>query len=383
MGTKEVEIKQAEIRQILIDSIKADVVGPRREDEILGINPKNEYLAGVFYPGNWEIDEEDKTSDIGGESSDEDNSDAQVASDKLFKPSSFGLTCRLTHDTKKINVNITFGRYQASKDNETKYPIYYRTPLKEKFEIDFESSKREEIFTNQPEFKIQYEILKEGEQVILDLYVVNNAKRKDRNSFYDVLFQPKIILESINGENCFVEDTHGMYHTDNSAEEAHMELLFNNKISFGKGHLCSVEWDENSVTDRKINKIETTFIPKQTIDKVVPTKLDTKIDAINMNKIANCQDKKELKGILQPLLTEYEKWVDETKDKIQDERIVPKNKLDVAESKIKKIKEITLKRMQKGIDAVTDENNNDAFEAFAIGDLITAPPASNLRHSRK
>ncbi len=369
---EENEVKQAEIRQIIIKSIKEDVVGPRKEDEILGINPKNEYLAGVFFPGNWEIDEEDKTVDIGGESSDEDNSDAQVANDKLFKPSSFGLTCRLTPDTKKINVNITFGRYQASKDNETKYPIYYRTPLMEKFEINFEDVEREKIFTNQPEFKIQYEILKEGEQVILDLYVVNNAVRKDRNSFYDILFQPKIILESINGENCFVEDIHGMYHTDNSAEEEHMELLFNNKISFGKGHLCSVEWDENNVTDRKINKIETTFIPKQTIDKIVPTTLDTKIDAINMNKIANCPDKKELKTILQPLLTAYEKWVDETKGKIRDESIVPKNKIDVAESKIKKIKEITLKRMQKGIDAVTDENNNDAFEAFKFANLAIA-----------
>jgi len=98
MGLKE----QSEIRQIIINEIEADIVGPRLgENETIRINPKNEYLAGVFFPGNWEIDEEDKTQEMGGEATDEDNSDAPVANDKLYKPSSFGLTCRLTPDTKK------------------------------------------------------------------------------------------------------------------------------------------------------------------------------------------------------------------------------------------------------------------------------------------
>lgn len=372
MAIKELEIKQAEIRQILINEIKADMVGPRQVDEVLRINPKNEYLAGVFFPGNWEIDDDDKVREIGGESSEEDNSDAPVASDKLYKPSSFGLTCRLTPDTKKIIANIEYGRYQAVKDKETGHYSYYRTPLKETFDISIESGTDERIFKTQSEFKIQYEIIKKEGQIILDFYVVNNAEKKEKNSFYDILFQPKIILESIDKQYCFVEDTLDTHITYDVAEDEHMKLLFNKKISFGKGHLCAVEWDENAVKNRKINKIETTFVPKQAVDRINPTELDKKIDAINMNKIANCSNKKELKEILQPLLTKYEEWVDETKNKIKDENIVPKDKTDLAERKIKRIKEITIKRMQKGIDAVTDEKNNDAFEAFKFANLAIA-----------
>ena len=91
-----------------------------------------------------------------------------------------------------------------------------------------------------------------------------------------------------------------------------------------------------------------------------------------MNKIANCSNKKELKGFLEPLLTEYEKWVDETSDKIQDQSIVPKDKVELAERKIQKIKEITIKRMQEGINAVTDENDDDVFQAFKFANLAIA-----------
>ena len=107
MGIKE----QEEIRQRLIDEIELDLIGPRkgktpqeRQNEVLpgNRNPKNEYVAGVMYPGNWEVEDEDKIQETGGDADEEDNYDSNVANDKLFKPSSFGLTCRLDPTTKEI-----------------------------------------------------------------------------------------------------------------------------------------------------------------------------------------------------------------------------------------------------------------------------------------
>ena len=79
------------------------------------------------------------------------------------------------------------------------------------------------------------------------------------------MFQPKVTLESINYEYCFVEDT--LYTTliNDPPEDEHLGILFNKEISFGKGHLCALTWDEKNIKDRKTNKIYTTFIPKQTI----------------------------------------------------------------------------------------------------------------------
>ena len=60
--------EQLEIRKALVDEIEADLVGPRkgntpeeRENEITTRNPQSEYFAGVFFPGDWEIAEEEKT----------------------------------------------------------------------------------------------------------------------------------------------------------------------------------------------------------------------------------------------------------------------------------------------------------------------------------
>ena len=370
--TRTSEIRQAEIRDKLIEEIEQDLVGPRLgENEVLHINPKSEYLAGVFYPGTWEIDEQDKIQEFGGAIDDEDNAVTSVANDALYKPSSFGLTCRLSPDTKKIVAHVKYGRYQAVKTKDEKYYTYLRTPLIEKFDIPIQEVSKRKSFENNASFFIEYKIIKDSEHIILDFYVVNEARKEEKNSFYNILFQPKIILESVNGENCFIEDTYDVPLSNNLAEDEHLSLLFYKEISFGKGHLCAVTWDKNNIKDRRINKIETTFVPKQMVDKIEPSKPDKKIDAIYMKKIANCSNKKELRDILEPILTEYENWINDTEKKIQDQSIVPKHKVVLAEKKIKKCRDVTLPRIRRGIDAVTS-NNDNAFEALKFANLAIA-----------
>ncbi len=124
--------KQSEIRQRLIKEIEADLIGPRkgkteeeREHEVLPgtRNPLNEYVAGVLFPGNWEVEDEEKVQEDGGNTEDEDNTDSNVANDKLFKPSSFGLTCRLATETKEIKAVIEYGIYSSLQDKKIIKPL--------------------------------------------------------------------------------------------------------------------------------------------------------------------------------------------------------------------------------------------------------------------
>ena len=133
--------KQVEIREKLIDEIEAEVIGPRvgetkekRSFEILpkGRSPENEYFAGVLYPGNWEVESEEITQELSDD--DDENLSSSVAADKLFKPSSFGLTCRLTPQTKEIKITVTYGEYQSLK-NKDQIINHYRTPRIEHFSI--------------------------------------------------------------------------------------------------------------------------------------------------------------------------------------------------------------------------------------------------------
>lgn len=375
MGVKE----QSEIRQRLIDEIEADLIGPRkgkteeeRKHEVLpgNRNPKNEYVAGVLFPGNWEVDDNEKEQEDGGNTEEEDNTDSHVANDKLFKPSSFGLTCRLSPKTKEIKAVIEYGIYSALQDKKTKYRTFQRTPQIEPFLIPIEEGSQEEKFKNNPNFCINYTIIKENDQIILDFYVINNSERKPKNSFMDFIFQPKIILESINDEKCFIQDRSGLKQEYFPADDQHLDILFKDKISFGKGHLCALDWNKEDIKNRCINKIHTSFIPQETNDFIDHTNPSEKLEpSIDMAKLGTCNNKNELRDMLKPLIDEYETWVNDTRSKVGISEKFDSKERETILLKMKNT-ELVLKRMNDGIDLL--ESDEKAFESFKFANMAIA-----------
>ena len=124
----------SEIRDYMANEIKNNIIGPRSNDEKISFNPKNEYYAGILFPSNWELDDEDKESDGNDSNDDDDSGTSQISKDKLYKQSSFGLTCFIKKETKKINVKILFGKYAVSEEQFH----YQRTHYEENFSIDTE-----------------------------------------------------------------------------------------------------------------------------------------------------------------------------------------------------------------------------------------------------
>jgi len=375
LGIKE----QVEIRQRLIDEIEADLIGPRKgktpEERAVEVlpgnrNPKNEYVAGVLYPGNWEVEEEEKEKGDGGDTDDEDNTDSNVANDKLFKPSSFGLTCRLSPETKDLKVIVEYGIYQALVDKKTNYRTFQRIPQSENFTISIKEGSDEEKFKNNSNFWIKYTIIKENDQIVLDFYVINDSKRQLQNHWNDFMFQPKIILESIDNKKCFIQDRTGLKQEYFPADDEHLEILFKEKISFGKGHLCSLSWDKENIENRCIDKIYTTFIPQETndfIDHFTPS--DNLESSIDMVKLGTCNNKNELRGMLEPLIQEYKKWVDDTKSKINSSDKFDSNEREIIFHKIKST-DLVIKRMNQGIELL--ESDENAFDSFKFANMAIA-----------
>jgi len=371
--------EQKEIRQRLIYEIEADLIGPRkgktkeeREHEVLpgNRNPKNEYVAGVLFPGNWEVDDEEKEQEDGGDTNDEDNTDSNVANDKLFKPSSFGLTCRLAPETKEIKAIIKYGIYHALQDEKTKYRTYQRTPLTQPFPIPIEEGSHEKKFENNPNFCINYTIIKENNQIILDFYVINNTQRKTQNHWIDFIFQPKIFLESINDEKCFIQDRTGLIQEYFPPGDEHLDILFKDKISFGKGHLCSLSWNKENIKNRCINKINTSFIPQETNDFIDHTDPSEKLESsIDMAKLGTCNNKNELRGMLEPLIDEYEKWVNNTRAKVDASEKFDSKEREIIFHKMENT-ELVLKRMNDGIDLL--ESDEKAFDSFKFANMAIA-----------
>ena len=49
----------SEIRDYMVNEIKNNILGPRSNDEKIPFNPKDEYFAGILFPNNWELDNEE------------------------------------------------------------------------------------------------------------------------------------------------------------------------------------------------------------------------------------------------------------------------------------------------------------------------------------
>jgi|APSaa5957512535_1039671.scaffolds.fasta_scaffold02310_3 superfamily II DNA/RNA helicase len=350
----------------MVNEIKNNIIGPRSNDEKINFNPKNEYFAGILFPGDWEVDEEDKESDVSVDSGDDESGTSQISKDKLYKQSSFGLTCLLKKETKKINVKIQFGKYNQS---EEKYH-FERTHYEENDfpPISVEISKGTFDFSHDPKFQLHYQIFEKSDSFLLNVYVVNNHKMVDRNSLKEIMFQPEIILSSPDTDYCFMADHDESDDRFDSKGDKHLKLLLYNKISFGKGHLCAVTWKRENVKDRTINEISTTFLP---IEESVPIKpRNIKKDYLNMNKITNCNTVQELQKILLPLVSDYDEWL----TNLEDHELKNISSLydDSAKTKITEIRDEVIPRIREGIESVTSDSDLNAFDSFKFANSAIA-----------
>jgi hypothetical protein len=371
--------EQVEIREKLIEEIEADLIGPRvgetkekRAYEILSRNksPEHEYFAGVLYPGNWEVESEEMIHEL--KDDDNENSSSNVANDKLFKPSSFGLTCRLTPQTKEIKIIVTYGEYESLK-NKKQVIRHHRTPRIEHFDIPIESiTDKEKCFTNNPNFCVNYSIIRDENSIILDFYVINKTERdfKIRQvPLTDFIFQPKIILESVNGESSFIDINDGFLRNHNPPSDKHLDILFRNKVSFGKGHLCAVVWDEKNIKKRSINKINTSFIPQQRIDIIQPTECEKFESSLVMNKIGSCNDIHELRELINPIINDYTDWIQKTENFIQHSQEFNEKENQILKKQLDEAK-IVVQRMTDGLNLL--ESNQNAFDSFMFANKAIA-----------
>ena len=371
--------KQVEIREKLIEEIEADLIGPRfgetKEDrayEILPKNrrPENEYYAGVLYPGNWEVEPEEITKDMGDD--DDDNSSSSVSVDKLFKPSSFGLTCRLAPETKEIKIIITYGEYTQLK-NEEKIINYHRTPRTENFLISIKPTKEKELtFKNNSNFCINYTILQDENSIILDFYVINKTERdfKTRNPpLTDFIFQPKIVLESLDDKFSFIDINDGFLRNYNPPSDKHLDILFRNKVSFGKGHLCAVVWDDKKIINKRIDRITTSFIPQQRIDVISPSTYDGLKSSLDMNKLGTCNTVTELNNLINPIIDKYIQWINETETTILNSKEFDDKENQILKKQVDEAK-FAVQRIKDGVNLM--ESDSRAFDSFKFANKAIA-----------
>lgn len=347
--------KQAEVRQILIDMLEADIVGPiKGPNESIKIDPKSEYLTGVLHPVGREIEEEDKIREEGFDN--DDGAGQSARNDSVFKPSSFGLVCRISPNTKQISIEIEYGTYEFSDKK------FHRTPHSKEFKINLDSREGIERFDDaDPKFTMSYntKIIENG-SIILSVYLVN---RSNGTRLKHIMFQPRLLLRSTDDNYVFLKESYKKLNEYD--RNIHTELLFQNEMSFGKGCLCSVTWDNNDVKEDRARMISTTFIPIQTVKHITATTIDS--DKVSMVKLGESTSKSDLKEALLIIPNLYSEWISSKESKLS--HIIPDEYIEAANRAIKKCRNAEA-RIRDGINVVVHDDK--AFEAFKFANMAIA-----------
>lgn len=147
--------RYAQVRQMIIDAMKIDLMGPQSEDEVLDENPRHAYIIGLLAPqteagaeaaeGNdqeleADIDHEDDNNFTAGD--DDDNEPVVTTRFKL--PNSIGVSFYVAAGTDSVCLDVSWGDYTKTTEKrpdksgrERSYASFMRHPMKETITVHF------------------------------------------------------------------------------------------------------------------------------------------------------------------------------------------------------------------------------------------------------
>lgn len=369
-----------DIRSILVDEIRKDIVGPRdgdREALRKNENPARTYLSGILFPKETPLDEEytHRTSQADDMDGDGDATDEWYGHNVGVRPASFGLTCTVSTEADRVLAKVDYGTYSLEKqEGKRSREVYQRSPHSQTFSIPMgKDGSGTEPFETDPDIHLRYSVRIQPDSRTLSVFVVNNHLRLEKDDVRDHIFQPIITLTSPDGTaRIFLDSTPPSETGDQDADL--FEMLFRHKRGFAVGHGCAVEWDGEDASTASC--IRTTFIPAHSVPSIGPRSINA--DGLSMKRLCHIADHSEYRTLLYPIADGYERWIsDELESRVES---LPERFRPAAERQIRECR-TALERIRRGIDIVSTDGT--AGEAFAFANRAMLLQRSHEEWARK
>jgi hypothetical protein len=397
-------------RDIIIERLHKDLIGPHEEDENLDSKPSDVYLTGMLWPCRTRInpEENERLENSGSETGDnEDPNEAgeeeAVPLSSVFKPSSIGISFAVEYELNfpMLNFNINFAKYnhkinipddfidnlpddvfENSKYARKRIPkTWQREPysiylnnieIKDKpsFSINLEK------YGAPPDVKLYIRVVQWEDKKLITATLVNELiidQWDDYEKFEaGTLFQVK--LEIIPGNKTrFVSRPcdNSRIKKDNQSDQA-FNLLYRNVKEYATGHTCSADWIQDEKTE-KIIKIVTSWIPQTTVHSVDPNGCDffkeipdnLEISPFTTSWIVNTPNEKLFKGLYK-IPEAYDKWI---KKQTSDLEVLSQEHKVQGKLNLENCNHIN-RRIIEGIEFL--QNNSIAAEAFRLANAAMA-----------
>ncbi|WP_026653303.1 DISARM system helicase DrmA [Butyrivibrio proteoclasticus] len=366
--------KYSEVRQLVIDMLRMDLLGPTEEKEILTENPRHAYVVGMLAPqtelnGNGstedeqEIDADMAIEDDSDYTAGEDDENEPITSNHFKLPSSMGISFYIETSTPSISVDVSWGDYTKESEKilnkdgkEVSAARYTRHPMKETVEVVFSDFEKGSDYKLQSDSNVWLHIsrigLKRGYSLVT-AYVINKRNTPE-GDVESLMFQVNIKAYSGNGDNIFI--------AEHICREvlASDEFYFEQRPILGRGRGCAATWGKtiNGTT----SYVESDFIPQYEFPGVSASLEGFDPFFFSMRSLSMSKKKDEIIEKLNVLANAYEDWIN-TK-LVNDSKMSDTDfKNRIGEEVVEKCKH-ALDRIREGIKLLVDDDI--AFDAFCF-----------------
>ena len=363
-------------RDIFIQRLTEDLLGPLKKDEILKVSPENTYLNGILYPSDvHEPDEQDDETDPIVQNSDTyDEIKDRISNNKIRRPSSMGLSfCLDPKKNKKLQleIKINLGIYKpelqenSDKDGKTDSTIWWKRKEinhSQKINLSKKNDWMDLASENLNNLKIWYEKKDFNNLTHITLILVNQNSwtpkglggsdtKNDQieRSFYQTSFD-------IHCASGFEPRPPANYNPEDEDEKIY-ELIYRNNKDYCSGFNCTSDWEEKN---GEIKIIKAKWLTQKNVYSVSAEgdkdffKKANELTAKSFTK----DSLDNIKQKLNDLIESYQKWIDSEQKKMKN---LSQHLQDQAKKNIS-VCSLALTRMKKGLDKLSKDKN--ILEAF-------------------
>ena len=373
------------VRDRLVGALRIDLLGPETENETLHQSPATRYLVGMLAPQGTSVDaSEDDQS--GADAEDDEDLDTGVAVGQSLVSSSIGLSFIVPLATESITVTTSWGEYAkverearetddlptdvdpdadpeefASRSPRRRAHDWVRTSFRQPLTISFGIPPFSAKLTD----GAQLEWLQEpsGDRRVVSVFLVNNRKAPADGRPPDELwmYQPRIVVNA--GPGGILPRDAGKTVPDADPDTATADLVYRNRQEFAVGHGVATSWVSAPHDAHLAREIATEIIPDR---RVHGTRGPKRVAPISMDALAAATTGRALTTLLEPLLREYESWIEDREHELAD---VPEPHARVA-SDHASLQRHSLQRMWNGLHTL--ETDADALDAFRFANKAMA-----------
>ena len=351
-----------EARDLVCEILEADLVGPVKDDEVLGESPFGYYVAGKLYPQGMERDSEAEL-DAADVDDLENSYETPLVLASERKQSSMGLSFAVTDSNSRVKITVDYSLYKPldkkvaesmgyaekflDNSSSTRVTTYLqRTPQHIELEWCIEEGAKRVSLAEGAELDIRPRMIRGSAATLVAVALINGNKATGEKieDASMAFFQTKVRVDVLGSTSFVPVDVSKPMAFD--PEMAELEMLYKGSRPFAQGHGVSADWDRAGQTPQWV---ATTALPKYEVKQMKPRVLDNP-ERFSMRHLAEAPIG-VLADDLYSIVKAYEEWIADLEAQSQT---LESQELEIALKNVDNCRKCA-ERMRRGVKILSEE----------------------------